>query len=71
MCPDGTGRRVVATRLYEVGPWSPDGAWICVVRLSAGPYVGAHDGVELVRVADGLRLPVPGMRAALQVSWRP
>lgn len=61
--PDGTGRRTLTTGIYSASSWSPDGAWIATVRSGVG--------VEIIRVADGLRIPIPRLEGATQVSWRP
>ena len=60
--PDGSERRRISD-VYTASSWSPDGDWIAIITAGVG--------VELVRVADGLRIPVPGARSAMQVSWRP
>jgi hypothetical protein len=61
--PDGTGDRSIASSVYTAGSWSPDGQWIATYRVDVG--------IELVRVSDGVRLPIPQTRELRQVSWRP
>jgi Tol biopolymer transport system component len=62
---DGTNRRTVAPGLHQpIVSWSPDGAW-----LVAAPYSGV--GLELIRVADGLVIPIPGTKDLSQPAWRP
>ena len=60
--PDGSGDRLVSAGMYDARSFSPDGEWIATTR---GTF-----GVELVRVSDGLRLPVGGTRTFNQVAWR-
>jgi Tol biopolymer transport system component len=61
--PDGSGDRLVSAGIYDATSFSPDGGWIATTRGTIG--------VELVRVSDGLRLPVGGTRTFSQVAWRP
>jgi hypothetical protein len=61
--PDGSGDRLLATGIYDATSFSPDGQWMVVSR--------ATSGLELVRVSDGLRLPIAGTRAFGQAAWRP
>jgi hypothetical protein len=60
--PDGSGDRLVSAGMYDATSFSPDGEWIATTR--------GNVGVELVRVSDGLRLPVGGTRTFNQVAWR-
>jgi hypothetical protein len=60
--PDGTGDRLVSAGVYDARSFSPDGQWIATMR--------GGGGVELVRVSDGLRLPVGGTSSFSQVAWR-
>jgi hypothetical protein len=62
MRSDGSGDRVLVTGIYYASSFSPDGAWIATTRPGTG--------VELVRVSDGVRLPVAGTRYFVQVAWR-
>jgi hypothetical protein len=63
--PDGTGlRTLVASPVdYWGHDWSPDGAWIV--------YRQSPPGLWIVRVSDGLRIPLPGSRDFLFPTWRP
>lgn len=62
--PDGNGLRTIASGFHDPGlSWSPDGKW-----LVAAQYGG---GLELIRVADGERLPIPGTRDLTHPAWRP
>ena len=60
--PDGTGDRLLSAGISDARSFSPDGQWIATTRGGVG--------VELVRVSDGLRLPVGGTRNVSQVAWR-
>jgi Tol biopolymer transport system component len=64
--PDGTGLRPVSRAGEWYGDWdldwSADGEWL-VVR--------AGSRLDLIRVADGLVLPLPYSRDFYQPSWRP
>ncbi|HET7584747.1 MAG TPA: hypothetical protein VFK13_07565 [Gemmatimonadaceae bacterium] len=61
---DGSGERVLlaASSIEPAFSWSPDGAWI-IAR------VPGH--LSLVRVSDGLVLPLAPMRAFHEPSWMP
>lgn len=67
--PDGTGFRT----LTPPGPivdhwghdWSPDGEWI-VIRTD-----GTADQLSIVRISDGLLIPLPYARDMFEPSWRP
>lgn len=61
--PDGTGDRLLVAGILSGPSWSPDGQWM-VIRPVGG-------GLELLRVSDGLRLPIAGTRAFTEASWRP
>ena len=62
--PDGSGLRTIASGVHSlVVSWSPDGAW-----LASAYWDG---GLELIRVADGERLPIPGTSRLMQPTWRP
>lgn len=67
--PDGTGYRTLTPPGLRVDywghDWSPDGAWI-VVRTGAG-----GDELSIVRVADGLVIPLPYARDMYAPTWRP
>jgi hypothetical protein len=60
--PDGTGDRLLSVGIIDTRSFSPDGQWIATTRDPVG--------VELVRVSDGLRLPVGGTRSVRQAAWR-
>jgi hypothetical protein len=66
-CPgvagDGAGARVVHGGPFDPGlAWSPDGVWLLGHRMP-GPLV-------LVRVVDGLEIPLPYATELWQPSWR-
>ncbi len=66
MSRDGSNRRQLTSDARPYGQdagfgWSPDGNFI----VAAGP-----DGLELIRVADGLILPLPFARGMTQPSLR-
>jgi Tol biopolymer transport system component len=63
--PDGTGLRTVGPGFRTSGgvSWSPDGAWLVAA--------GSRGGLELIRVADGERLPLPATEDLVQPDWRP
>lgn len=62
--PDATGLRVVGPGLHDrIVSWSPDGAWLATAR-----YEG---GLELIRIADGERLPIAGTEDLFEPAWRP
>jgi len=61
--PDGTALRTVGPGFHDLGlSWSPDGTWLAVARSGGG--------LELIRVADGERLPIPAARDLSQPDWR-
>jgi hypothetical protein len=60
--PDGTGDRLLSVGIIDTLSFSPDGQWIATTRHPVG--------VELVRVTDGLRLPIGGTRNVRQTAWR-
>jgi Tol biopolymer transport system component len=61
---DGSGLRTITSGVSSfVVSWSPDGAW-----LAAAHWDG---GLELIRVADGEQLPIPGTSHLTQPTWRP
>jgi hypothetical protein len=61
---DGSGARVLATGSYGAGvSWSADGEWLAVSRWQGG--------IELIRVVDGVRIPIPGTEDLFEPSWRP
>jgi hypothetical protein len=61
---DGSGARVLATGSYGAGmSWSSDGEWVAVARWEGG--------IELIRVADGVRIPIPGTDDLFEPAWRP
>lgn len=61
--PDGTDLRPIATGFHQDVTWSPDGQWI-----AASFWAG---GVELIRLSDGERLPIPSMRDLGEPAWQP
>jgi Tol biopolymer transport system component len=63
--PDGTGLRTIVPSAvdYWGHDWSPDGAWIV--------YRQSPPGLWIVRVSDGLRIPLPYSRDLYFPSWRP
>jgi Tol biopolymer transport system component len=67
--PDGTGYRTLTPPGLRVDywghDWSPDGAWI-VVRTGA-----AGDQLSIVRVSDGLVIPLPYAGDMYEPTWRP
>ncbi len=62
--PDGTGsRRIGGTMTYGgVVTFSPDGTWVLATNAS-GHF-------DLIRVSDGVRLPLVTMRGFSQAAWR-
>lgn len=66
MNPDGSGVRYVSPvgRAYEEEQlsWSPDGVWL---------LARSAEGLELIQVATGLILPLPGTGRLHQPAWRP
>ncbi len=62
--PDGTGDRLIASGVGDAKAFSPNGEWVAIRRYPAG-------GLDLVRVSDGLRLPIPATNDYLDVAWRP
>ena len=69
---DGTQPRAVgATAAYDNGvSWSPDGEWL--VASQRGVSFRARDAqLELIRVSDGERLPIPWTRGLHEPVWRP
>jgi hypothetical protein len=65
--PDGTGRRAVSPldHGYEEGlDWSPDGRWI--IARSYG-----RSRLEVIDVATGEAVPLPGSALLTYPSWRP
>lgn len=64
---DGTGDRTVTEEgVASYGPpldWSPDGAWLVVRR----PF----SGIEVIHVASGLTIPLPGTLNLHSPAWRP
>jgi hypothetical protein len=65
--PDGSGLRKVSLpgHFYAQGvDWSPDGAWL-VARIDF------QDNLELIRLADGLTLPLPYASMMWRPAWRP
>jgi hypothetical protein len=68
--PDGSGDRVVsqAGRTYDRGlSWSPDGEWL----IAHTAVANTQGRLDLVRVSDGLTLPLPFTWNFIQPSWRP
>ena len=67
--PDGSGFRTLTPPGLTVDhwghDWSPDGAWI-VIRAD-----GTGDQLAIVRVSDGLLLPLPYARDMFEPTWRP
>lgn len=64
--PDGSDPRSVTTgTAYEWIDWSPDGVWLA----ASTPYGPAR--TDLVRVQDGLRLPLPFGYRLFRPRWRP
>jgi Tol biopolymer transport system component len=60
--PDGSNDRLLSAGIYDARSFSPDGQWIATIHYGSG--------IELVRVSDGLRLPVGGGQSFSQVAWR-
>lgn len=60
---DASGLRVIAPGFRGAVSWSPDGEW-----LATSMWEG---GIELIRLADGERLPISGTDDLFQASWRP
>ncbi len=61
---DGTGLRTLVQGFHDQEvSWSPDGQWLAVARYSGG--------IELIRIADGERLPIKGTETLFQPAWRP
>jgi Tol biopolymer transport system component len=67
--PDGSGFRTLTPPGLNVDhwghDWSPDGAWI-VIRPD-----GIGDQLTIVRLADGLVLPLPYASDMFEPTWRP
>lgn len=64
---DGTGARVVtpAANLYrEWASWSPGDGWLAV-------YAWAPGRIELIHLATGLVVPLPGTAGLTHPSWHP
>jgi hypothetical protein len=63
--PDGTGLRTLVPSAvdYWGHDWSPDGEWIV--------YRQSPPGLWIVRVSDGLRIPLPYSRDFYFPTWRP
>lgn len=61
--PDGTELRRLGGTMSYVGPvtFSPDGIWVLAANAS---------GLDLIRVSDGLRLPLVTLRGFSQPAWR-
>jgi len=70
--PDGTQARAVgATAEYDDGvSWSPDGEWL-VASLRTPSFRARDAQLELIRVSDGERLPIPWTRDLHEPAWRP
>lgn len=66
--PDGTGFRTLTPPGLHVDywghDWSPDGQWIAVRTGAAG------DELSIVRVSDGLVIPLPYARDMYEPTWR-
>lgn len=61
---DGSGLRTIASGDHDRDvSWSPDGEWLVTARWGGG--------LEIIRVADGERLPIPGTSRLMQPTWRP
>jgi Tol biopolymer transport system component len=68
--PDGSGDRALtnADRTYQRGlSWSPDGEWL----IAHAAVYSTGGMLLLVRVSDGLTLPLPFTGNFIQPSWRP
>ena len=62
--PDGSGARVIASGFHGYHTsWSRDGEWLATSRWEGG--------IELIRVANGERLPIVGTEDLFQPGWRP
>lgn len=62
--PDGTGLRTLTTGFHDYSTsWSPDGTWLVAARYSGG--------LEILRVSDGMVIPIPGTSDLFQPAWRP
>ncbi len=69
---DGTGMRTIsAGNNGSLVTWSPDGQWLVVAKSTAGgPFeIFGVGRIVLIRVSDGLELPILPMKGMGQPAW--